>query len=255
MSSKHRFATEEIEKFSTVDLIAELKRRYQVLSRPERSCVLVGAPCSGTSTQSSFLRKEWGLCSINREDILKGTGADLNGAISKLSDEIGSFRCRRGFVISGFPGTAQEAKLFDEMIKAKHEQRAEYKMILLDIPHGDQDSASQQLINRATGHLVHVPSGRVYNKNVVELKPQAQNVDDITGEPLTCPRSDITTLKNRISSWWKEQEPNLRAYYGERLSTVESSRSHDAVSMDISRILLGSKIPESDHIIPRDQTP
>ena len=252
MSGKHRFATEEIEKFSTVDLIAELKRRYQVLSRPERSCVLVGAPCSGTTTQSSFLRKEWGLCSIERGDIIQGTDTDLNSAVTKLSEEIGSFRCRRGFVITNFPQTSQEAKLFDDMIRSKHVERADYKVILLDVPHEDHDSAAQQLMNRATGHLVHVPSGRVYNSNIPELKPQTQNVDDITGEALTCPRLDLASVRNRMLSWWEERKPDFSKFYGDRLSTVDASRSRDAVSMDISRLLLASELPESYHAFSRD---
>ena len=112
--AKHRFATEEIEKFSTVDLIAELKRRYSVLSRPELSCVLLGAPYSGVKSQANFLRKEWGMCQINRFDFINRDVNELtDDATRRLAEEIGSFRCRRGFVVTEFPSNQDEAGKFD----------------------------------------------------------------------------------------------------------------------------------------------
>ena len=251
MAGKHRFATEEIEKFSTVDLVAELKRRYQVLSRPERSCVVLGAPWAGVSTQVNFLRKEWGTCSIKRDDFLNSAQTDLHDAVKKLSDEIGSFRCRRGFVLQSFPESAEEAQAFDNMIKEKHANRADYKVIVLGMPHGDDqeiEASITELSKRATGHMVHQQSGRVYNSNVAELAPQTPNVDDVTGEPLVCPRFDTSGLANQARSWWIEKERSLRNFYHNRIQIVNAKKSCDQVSMDISRILLEPKhveIPSS----------
>lgn len=257
MSGKHRFATEEIERFSTVDLIAELKRRYQVLSRPERSCVLLGVPYSGATSQVSFLRKEWGLCSINRHDILPRHDTDLNEAVSKLADEIGSFKCRKGFAIERFPETVQEAKLFDDMIRSKHQERADYKVILLDMSHDTEESRElsiKQLTSRATGHLIHEPSGRVYNANVPELSPQAPNVDDISGEPLVCPRVDIPGPRSKIESWWRERESVINDFVGARASRIDASQSRDTVSVEISRILLTPSKSQSENV-DRSQVP
>jgi adenylate kinase len=244
MAGKHRFATEEIEKFSTVDLVAELKRRYQVLSRPERSCILLGAPWSGVSTQVSFLRKEWGTCSIKRDDILNSAQTDLHEAVKKLSEEIGSFRCRRGFVLQNFPESEEEAQAFDGMIKEKHANRADYKVIVLGMPHGDEqdtEASITELSKRATGHMIHQQSGRVYNSHVAELSPQTPNVDDVTGESLVCPRFDIAGLAIQARSWWSEKETSLRAFYHYRMQLVDAKKSCDQVSMDISRILLEPK--------------
>ena len=241
MSGKHRFATEEIEKFSTVDLITELKRRYQVLSRPERSCLLVGAPYTGTATQASFLRKEWGLCSIKRHDILPKADSDLNDAVTKLSEEIGSFRCRRGFALENFPETGQEAKLFDQMIQSKHQEKKDYQVILLSMPHAsdaEKEASVRQLTSRATGHMLHEPSGRIYNANVPEIAPQTPNVDDITGEPLVCPRMDPAGIAGAFSDWFTNKETTLRQFYGNRIRSVDASQSRDTVSMNISRMLL-----------------
>ena len=250
MSSKHRFATEEIEKFSTVDLIAELKRRYQVLSRPERSCVLVGAPFSGVATQAGVLRKEWGVCSIKREDFLPSPNVNLDEGIAKLSEEIGSFRCRRGFALQHFPSSESEAKSFDHMLVAKHENRRNYSVINLSMPHStdeERDASTKELISRANGLLVHTESGRIYNSHVPDLAPQTPNVDDVSGEPLVCPKRDLTGLAGRIQEWWTKREPGLRSYYGERMQTVDAANSRDTVSMEVSKILLGTASSQPAH--------
>ena len=238
MSGKHRFATEEIEKFSTLDLISELKRRYQVLSRPERSCVLLGPPYSGVSTQSSFLRKEWGMCTLKRDDIVKAD-QDLNTSLNRLSEELGSFRCRRGFVLTNFPESENEAKGLDQIISAKHPSRKDYSVILMSVPSTPE---SQEIITqRATGMLVHEQSGRLYNGNVPELAPQTKNMDDVTGEALVCPKWDLSGLKDRLNTWWRNTEKEVSAYYGDRVQRVNAQASRDTVSVEISKILLNSK--------------
>ena len=244
--TKHRFATEEIEKFSTVDLIAELKRRYQVLSRPERSCVLVGSTHSGVSTQAGFLHKEWGLCRIKRSDILPNPESDLHEAVNKLSDEIGSFRCRRGFVVEHFPENKEEASMFDSMLSKSHGTRPAYTPILLSMPSATEDErkASLDLVNkRAAGHMIHPSSGRVYNSSVPDLSPQVANTDDVTGEPLVCPRKDFPSIAKEALEWWTRREPEIKAYFGSRLKQVDSSLNRDDVSIEVSKVLLdaGSK--------------
>jgi adenylate kinase len=244
MSGNHRFATEEMEKFSTVDLIAELKRRYQVLSRPERSCVLLGPPCSGVASQSQFLRKEWGLCSLKRDDIFSDPNTDMASGLRKLSEEIGSFRCRRGFVLERFPQNETEAKLFDEMMAKQHTDRRDFKTIVLDFPHDSEEQASSstaQLLERGAGRIKHESSGRLYNSKIGELTPKSPNLDDITGEALVHMESDTYALKTRIENWWSQQLPLLQSYFGPRIHRVDASQSIDTVSIAISRVLLESK--------------
>ena len=239
--TKHRFATEEIEKFSTVDLIAELKRRYQVLSRPERSCVIIGHPQAGVSSQATFLRKEWGMCLIKRSDVLAKDDSDIHEGLNKLSDELASFRCRRGFVMENFPATEQEAKLFDSMMNKAHADRKEYTPVLLTMPsetEEDQKSSLDLVTKRAMGHMVHEKSGRIYNSSVTDLSPQIPNTDDVTGEPLICPRKDMTGLADKALLWWNTSKPEIMNYYGSRLRVVDASQTRDSVSVEISKALL-----------------
>ena len=236
MSSKQRFSSDEVEKLSTVELIAELKRRYQVLSRPERSCVLNGPHCSGVATQASFLRKQWGLCSISREDIMK---TDLEKGMLKLSEELSSFRCRRGFVLSHFPNNIEEATSLDEMLKEKHTKWANYKVLLLSMS-AERDDSLKELTERAKGHLVHPASERSYNTNVPELAPQTPFVDDITGEPLVSRQWSIPKLTDSINKWWDVDLPSIDEYYGKRAIHIAADQSIDSVALQISKILLNN---------------
>jgi adenylate kinase len=239
--AKHRFATEEMERFSTVDLIAELKRRYQVLSRPTRNSVVLGHPFSGVDTQAGFLRKEWGMCKISRKEVIPKPGEDVTEAIRRLSDEIGSFRCRRGFVLENFPQTVEEAQAFDAMLEHQHPDRKTYQAFLLTMPSetdSERTSSLEAIRKRAMGNLVHEASGRVYNETSPELSPLAANVDDITGEPLVCPRTDIPAIIEETNRWWSIKEPMLKKYFGRRLYHVDSSLSRDQISAEFTRKLL-----------------
>lgn len=237
--SNHRFASDEVEKFSTVQLLAELKRRYQVLSRPERSCVLLGPSYSGVTTQSAFLQKEWGMCSIRRKDILPNAESDLGKGMSKLSEEIGSFRCRRGFVLSNFPESEQEAQSLDDMLGKKHPSKQNYQVFALGIPSEvGVDEAIRTFSQRAEGHLVHEPSGRTYNDNVPEMSPQIPHKDDVTGEPLVCPSWNLTDLPDRIRNWSITIRPSLQQYYKTKFLEVNSLDPIDAVSINLSKHLL-----------------
>jgi adenylate kinase len=248
MASKHRFATEEIERFSTVDLISELKRRYQVLSRPERSCVLLGPDYAGVETQATFLRKEWGMCTIKRTDILKQSRS-LDAAIKELSDEIGSFRCRRGFAVSHFPETTEEAKAFDDMIASKHSRHSDYKVFIIDLPSVDDTArrtSSDILSKRARGMLLHPQSGRIYNTTEPELAPQTTNLDDVTGESLVCPNWNLSDLQERVNDWWDVRLPQVRSFFGSRCRFVDAARARDTVSVEISKTLLADPVINSN---------
>ena len=105
---------EQLEEISTVDLLAELKRRFRVLHRPEASVVIIGD--SGIAEQSRLIRAEFGLCGIDGEQV-KAASTDTMETLKKISAEIQQPRCRRGFVLRGFPSTLEEAQSFDKMLQ------------------------------------------------------------------------------------------------------------------------------------------
>ena len=96
--------------FSTEDLVAEVTRRLNCLSKPERRLILIGKgaprlwtgltegrsgpPASGKGTQSPILRKEHCLCHIATGDLLReairsgsslGTEVRLGSGVTLMS--------------------------------------------------------------------------------------------------------------------------------------------------------------------------
>jgi len=205
----------------TESLLSELKRRYNVLSKPEKRVVLIGAPGSGKGTQSSTLKREYGLCHLSTGDILREEVAastdvgkmaqdimkngDLvpdNVVIDLVQKKLRTPQCRRGFILDGFPRTVHQAEGLNEMLK--HNNVSLDGVFLFDIP-------EEELVKRITGRRVHVPSGRVYHEDFDP--PKVSGVDDITGEPLVH-RSDDTSevLKRRISQFRRDTVPVIDFY-------------------------------------------
>lgn len=212
-----------------------------MLARPQRSCVLLGADYAGVQTQAAFLRKEWGLCTIKRDDIMKESNS-LDTTMRKLSEEIGSFQCRRGFALTHFPATVEEATALDEMISSKHPNKSDYKVFMLDLPssnEAERKKSSEILNSRARGMLLHPTSGRIYNTTDPELAPQSPNVDDVTGEGLVCPTWNLSDLENRLNDWWNHRRPAITTFFKTRCCCIDASKSRDLVSVEISRTLLG----------------
>jgi hypothetical protein len=175
---------------------------------------------------------------------------NLSKSIDKLSEEIGSFRCRRGFVISNFPESSQEAAAFDSMIREKHENRKDYKIFMLTVPSANDEErlhSTEVLTSRATGMMLHPASGRLYNANVPELAPQSSNIDDVTGEPLVCPKWDLSNLGERLNAWWNIKQQDISNYYQERLERFNALESRDNVSIEICKTLLQSNAMSSDN--------
>lgn len=129
-----RSVFEILEEVSTVELLTELKRRYRVLQRPEGSVVILGAPGSGKHTQAKYVRAEFGLCGVDGARIKAESDNNTMETLKKISEKLQDARCRRGFVISGFPSTAEEVGPFEKMLQLDFPEKAifsNYKVVEL----------------------------------------------------------------------------------------------------------------------------
>ena len=123
---------EQLEEVSTVELLTELKRRYRVLQRPEGSVLLLGPPAAGKHTQAKFVRAEFGLCGLDGDKV-KAENNTME-TLKRISDQLQHPRCRRGFVITGFPSNAEEASSFEKMLQVDFPDKAifnDYKVVEL----------------------------------------------------------------------------------------------------------------------------
>src|SRR5207247_4724979 len=130
--------------------------------------LLLGAPGSGKGTQGKILAERLGLPKITTGDILRAavkTGSPLGRQaqaymdggmlvpdaviLGLLKDELAKPNARQGAVFDGFPRTAAQAELVDELL-AERGQRLNH-VLLLDVP-------EEEVIRRMRGRAA--PEGR-----------------------------------------------------------------------------------------------
>jgi len=188
-------------------------------------CVLIGLPGSGKGTQAAAIAKKFGIAHISTGDIMRAamkSGSELGVRARKavesgelVSDDIviglvdNRVRepdCRRGFVLDGFPRTAEQAvALRDARIRIDY-------VIELDVPERD-------VMERMSGRRVHSGSGRVYH--VKFCPPRVPDTDDVTGEPLVQRADDREdVIRVRIGAYNARTLPIISNY-------VEWERSGD----------------------------
>ena len=179
--------------------------------------ILLGAPGAGKGTQAAFICKRFGIPQISTGDMLRAAvkaGSPMGLAAKKVmdtgalvSDEIiiGLVKERinqpdaaNGFLFDGFPRTIPQA----DAMKAAG---VKLDIVLeIDVP----DSA---IIERMSGRLFHIGSGRSYH--VKFNPPKVAGVDDLTGEPLIQRDDDKeATVRKRLEVYQSQTRP-LVDYY------------------------------------------
>jgi adenylate kinase family enzyme len=200
-----RLATEELNAFSTADLLGELRRRYRVLNRPEISTVFLGPPGSGKSTLRGFSSREFGLCSVDGDKFLKAAEEDTEKTLTEISKFLASSQCKRGFTLSAFPRTKDEAVKFDRMIDLDFPENQifkNYKVFFLD----EVKTSEEILKQRFLGKKIHLRSGRIYSAD--------DDHDEVSGEPLVKANTEEAFAK--ASSHWNDHKSALFEYFKNR---------------------------------------
>jgi len=179
--------------------------------------ILLGAPGAGKGTQATFICKRFGIPQISTGDMLRAAvkaGTPLGLAAKKVMDSgslvsddiiIGLVKeritmadCERGFLFDGFPRTIVQA----DAMKAAG-VNLDY-VLEIDVP----DSS---IVERMSGRRVHTASGRTYH--VRFNPPQAEGIDDVTGEPLIQRIDDEEeTVKKRLAVYAAQTRPLVEYY-------------------------------------------
>ncbi|MDR4516781.1 MAG: adenylate kinase [Nitrosomonas sp.] len=179
--------------------------------------ILLGGPGAGKGTQANYIKEHFGIPQISTGDMLRNAvkaGTELGVMAKKIMDtgglvsddiiinlvkeRIAEPDCVHGFLFDGFPRTIPQA----DAMKAAGVQID----CVVEI-----DVADDEIIRRMSGRRVHPASGRTYH---VEFNPpKAENLDDVTGEPLIQRDDDKEeTVKKRLAVYHEQTEP-LVAYY------------------------------------------
>lgn len=215
--------------------------------------ILLGAPGAGKGTQAAFICQKFGIPQISTGDMLRaavkagtplGVEAkkvmDAGGLVSDeiiiglVKERIAQADCAKGFLFDGFPRTIPQA---DAMKSAG----VKLDLVLeIDVPHVD-------IIERMSGRLFHIPSGRSYH---VKFKPpKVAGMDDETGEPLTQRDDDKeATVRKRLEVYESQTRP-LVGYYSEwaasgdtqapRYARISGSGSVEEITQRVMAALAG----------------
>jgi adenylate kinase len=181
--------------------------------------ILLGAPGAGKGTQANFIKEKYNIPQISTGDMLRAAikaGTELGMAAKKVMDAgglvsddimIGLVKnrlkdadCQNGYLFDGFPRTiAQADAMKDAGINVDY-------VLEIDVP-------DDLIVERMSGRRSHPASGRVYH--IKFNPPKADNIDDLTGEPLVQRDDDkAETVMHRLSVYHNQTEV-LLGYYNQ----------------------------------------
>lgn len=188
--------------------------------------ILLGAPGAGKGTQAAFICKRFGIPQISTGDMLRAAvkaGSPLGLAAKQVMDSgalvsdeiiIGLVKeriaqpdCANGFLFDGFPRTIPQA---DAMKAAGVKLDA---VLEIDVP-------DDVIVERITGRLFHIASGRSYHAKF--NPPKSPGLDDLSGEPLVQRDDDKeATVRKRLEVYQAQTRP-LVDYYGAWAATGDT---------------------------------
>jgi adenylate kinase len=214
---------------------------------PTMRIILLGSPGAGKGTQAERISKQYQIPKISTGDMLRAavqakTPLGLMAKqimdsgklvpdeiiINLIKERLSQADCEKGFLLDGFPRTIPQAQaLTAANISVDH-------VIEIYVP--DED-----IIQRMTGRLIHLPSGRTYH--ITNEPPKQAGLDDVTGEPLVQREDDQEeTVRKRLAIYHEQTEP-LVAYYQSDIpkkpifTRILGTQSVDAVWQAIELVL------------------
>jgi len=218
--------------------------------------ILLGAPGSGKGTQAQRLQKDLGLPQISMGDLLREavvSGSEL-GLQAKIAMDAGALvsnsivlemikerlsapAAGSGYVLDGFPRNQIQAEGLDVVLSDLGQ--------VLDAT-VFMDVSREALMKRLTGRRTCSKTGKLLN---VHFSSQ-QDLDECIeagGKLIRRDDDNEDTIRTRLGVYERETEP-LIAYYREcgLLQVVNAETSADEVYTRLRKVLVGSRVTESD---------
>ena len=212
----------------------------------------MGAPGAGKGTQARLLQERLGLPQISTGDIFRA----LAKANTPLAEEVRAIQqagrlipdevvirvvedrtaqndCRNGYVLDGYPRTAAQAEMLEELAARQNKRLS---TILIDVP-------QELLEKRMTGRRNCPVCGEIYN--VYFKPPQFDNRCDFHPNAELNHRADDTAEKVRVrlETYNRETAPLLEYYERTgRLHRVDGTQEPEAIYMAIENILSSDSV-------------
>jgi len=214
--------------------------------------VLMGAPGAGKGTQARLLQERLGLPQISTGDIFRA----LAKANTPLAEEVRAIQqagrlipdevvirvvedrteqddCRNGYVLDGYPRTAAQAEMLEELAGR---QNKKLSTILIDVP---QELLEKRMIGRRNCPVC----GEIYN--IYFKRPQVDNRCDFHPNAELNHRADDTAEKVRVrlETYNRETAPLLEYYKRTgRLHRVDGTQESEAIYTAIENILSSDSV-------------
>lgn len=182
--------------------------------------IILGAPGSGKGTQAEYIVNALQIPKISTGDMLRAAvtantplGQEVKAVmaagklvtdqiiLSLIQQRIAAKDCQAGFLFDGFPRTIAQA---EQLLQAGID--VDY-IVNIEVP-------DTVIIQRLTGRLVHINSGRIYHTKF--NPPKVAGIDDDTGEPLIQRADDKeAVVLERLKIYHQQTEPLTTWYQSE----------------------------------------
>lgn len=206
--------------------------------------IFLGAPGAGKGTQAKKLVSLYGVPQISTGDILRehvsaetALGQQAKEIMNRgelVSDKIvcqmvetrlRQADCDRGFILDGFPRTAEQAKWLDGVLAQKTYDGRPLAPVVVDF-----QVSYNQLFKRLTGRRSCPTCGRIYN--VYFQPPRVPETCDIDGSKLVTRKDDSDDAINVRLKSYEEQTRPLAEHYRQqgRLRVIDGEQSAEQVT-------------------------
>ncbi len=209
--------------------------------------VLMGAPGAGKGTQARLLQQRLGLPQISTGDMFRALAETKTPlaeevrviqqagelipdelVVRVVEDRTAREDCRKGYILDGFPRTAAQAEMLEELAAR---QRKKLSAILIDVPR-------ELLEKRMTGRRICPICKEIYNTHF--RPPKVEGRCDVHPEAILEQRADDTVenVRVRLETYEHKTAPLLDYYQRtRRLHRVDGTQSPEEIYADIERIL------------------
>jgi len=198
------------------------KKEEDTKEAKEMCIILVGPPGAGKGTHAPKLVELLDVPHLSTGDMLRAAVAaetDLGKQAKMMMDEgklvsdelvnsivseaLNGDKCKKGFILDGYPRTVAQATFLDKSLKENGDRKITH-IVQLNVP-------DEELKERILGRLIHKPSGRSYHTKF--SPPKEEGKDDVTGEPLVKRGDDNEeTLTSRLEAFHAQTAPVVAHY-------------------------------------------